>query len=708
MIFFQISYGQKIIFDTSGRMISFPKQIVRRSSELYFYVKAPTSLLNNRWGIFKNNLTTNSTYLKNSEVKNEYQCFFGTQYDDYVKNIDGLLENWDDQALCKKDNKIDLTQDDSYNIPFNMYKDEILNRQYEIKIFEGEVLVKTIQLSAIIKKCNDDCFYFASQCIKIKDLECKSCNLNHLDSLRFQLVSYDPSNRTIVDWYKQKSLLLENGINKDDILKAFETLCESTCEEDSIAIKKISKLNNWFINWFWYTNGKIALDPFRQIVDSRKNEIKDSIYYVDKDIAILKEQKNFVESAKMKLAPSDWHIEVFKDLQNKSIVLNDKIQTDSIQKDFLQKEINKSTDLLFRLKTSTVLYEGSVIISRWGHIRPQKQFDASNNFSPIYKNNRKLERVTDLPSNEKPFIVIYNLDSTSSIKLDERRLNFNDQEEFTKLLNDQLSNIDFSSISTTALNSVEGFIGSFIPQHPPDVNDIDKIDIENCKFCTAIKPVLIAIGNDISDGNISFPLDPNFLNSYVSSVPKFKTYLQAMNKWPAPFSDSISIKKIIKKDTTDAVKTFVNIGALRYIQLSAGIAVFHNQIAINSIDTSGNGFKVNSSNKTASAVLGLKLYPLKNYNRDNGLIPRYFLRRFSIFGGFDIVHPLNDFYLGGGYDIVPGLSFIVGNNYYLNTTYQVENNQITNTIKSYKSGGLFYSVTINPILVVQFIKLFFK
>jgi hypothetical protein len=79
----------------------------------------------------------------------------------------------------------------------------------------------------------------------------------------------------------------------------------------------------------------------------------------------------------------------------------------------------------------------------------------------------------------------------------------------------------------------------------------------------------------------------------------------------------------------------------------------------------------------------------------------------SVFAGFDFLHPLNNFYVGGGYDVIPGLSVLAGNNYYLRTFNEIQNNQIINTTKSYRSGGFVYGVTVNPILFAQFIKTFF-
>jgi len=84
------------------------------------------------------------------------------------------------------------------------------------------------------------------------------------------------------------------------------------------------------------------------------------------------------------------------------------------------------------------------------------------------------------------------------------------------------------------------------------------------------------------------------------------------------------------------------------------------------------------------------------------------LRRLNIFGGFDLLHPLDNFYLGGGYDIVPGLSFSIGANFYLQENNKIENNVVTDTYRSYKLSGPYYGITVNPELLVQFVKLFFQ
>jgi hypothetical protein len=156
-------------------------------------------------------------------------------------------------------------------------------------------------------------------------------------------------------------------------------------------------------------------------------------------------------------------------------------------------------------------------------------------------------------------------------------------------------------------------------------------------------------------------------------------------------------------------KCSLKVGALRRMQLAGGFAVVHNPVSQTAIDTTGNGFRTSSSSSNvSSAILGVKLYPFKTYLRDGSFIPRYPFRRLSVLLAFSIPKPLNNFYVGGGYDVVPGLTFTMGWNIYKQNYYQVQNARIINSTTRYANGGAYYGVTVNPIILVQFVKLFFN
>ncbi|MBO9564055.1 MAG: hypothetical protein J7621_14825, partial [Niastella sp.] len=305
-------------------------------------------------------------------------------------------------------------------------------------------------------------------------------------------------------------------------------------------------------------------------------------------------------------------------------------------------------------------------------------------------------------------IAIHNIPQAIKVKIDEKSLPFNDQEEFTALVSDLLSKIDFSGLPGANIQNLEAFFASFgVPGGEKSILKGASQDQSECQ--TSLQPFVKRFSQSIKRGYITFPPDTSLFEDVAVNGPLYRTQLDPITAFEAPYRDSITIKAIVKSDSTvDAAKTYVKVGKLRFIQLAAGIAVAKEPISLTKIDTAGNGFKVSTSDNRARAIFGVKIYPFRNYNRDHSIIPRYPLRRLSVMGAFDMLHPLDNFYIGGAYDIVPGLAFSVGANYYLETRHRVENNVIVNTSRSYEKSGAYYSVSVNPVLFVQFVKLFFK
>jgi hypothetical protein len=341
-------------------------------------------------------------------------------------------------------------------------------------------------------------------------------------------------------------------------------------------------------------------------------------------------------------------------------------------------------------------------------VNPQKQFDASNNFRPVLLKYFQRRKINEIPENENLYIAVHNIPQNIKLKIEEKALQFNDQEEFTKLVSDQLSKIDFSNLDASTVKNLEDFVSSLgVAGSVESKLKGASITDEDC--ASGLKPLLKNFSAKIKSGFITFPPDTSLFVEVASIGPLYRTQLDPITSFETPYRDSITIKAVYTKDSSAPVaKTFVKVGRLSFIQLAAGMAVNKEPVSITKIDTSGNGFRVSSSDNRAKAIFGVKIYPFRNYNRDHGLIPRYPLRRLSVMGAFELLHPLDNFYIGGAYDIVPGLAFSAGVNYYLQTRYQIENNVVTNTSRSYEKSGAYYSVVVNPVLFVQFVKLFFK
>jgi hypothetical protein len=314
--------------------------------------------------------------------------------------------------------------------------------------------------------------------------------------------------------------------------------------------------------------------------------------------------------------------------------------------------------------------------------------------------------------------MIQNADTASNLTATEKLKPFNDLEEFTQLVTDQLTAANINSATAAQYASFESSIaqmgGSTALKGLVGAGVKYQVDLSQkslpCPCSDAYGILRYAYDNLTADPD-ALPKAVLFKPQQLGK-PQFATNIIRTivykHTTPSPYIDSVTLKQIVKKDSVVLTNTYLKVGQLRFMQLAAGIMFLHKPVSTTTIDTAAGGLKANTSTTASTSFIGFKLYLLaKNYNRDNSLLPRYPLRRLSFFAGFDIVHPLNNFYYGGGYDIVPGLAVLIGDNIFLRTYNQVENNQIVNTTKGYQSGSLVYGVTVNPVLFVQYIKTFF-
>lgn len=711
-----------LVFDSSGKMIRFPPPVIRRSERFSFSVKISTSYV-------QAGLNTMAAILKKAADMPgaSFDCFLSGS--DYKKLFSTAADALKDVKLCNDAAiaklKLFNTQTlgafgaDTALLPVQLFVAYQLDSLLEYKIYNGSKLVCSDYLRFDHTNCDNKCITFsAPPTPRVFNLLTGACSTCTADSLSFQVIMHDPVNSAITRWIQlqQPAVQIDKTTFKQDFSNwsaALDANKSDVCKLQEKVKADLASVFNWTARWLWLTKGVPVINPFPRFTRKKVSELLEGVNNDKNKLIHTRESLAYNDSCKRKLTQGFNNFDTLTLLQAREDSLKLVIKTDSTIIAGSQLAIDTSFNAYAKYASSSqVMYKGTVMISRVAKVRVQKQFDAASGYDPVYKNRRQRERISEVPDNEKVFIIIHNQDSASLSKIDEKRVNFEDQEEFTQLLNDQISKIDFSSFTPALLNNVKNTFSALSdktfglsPEQPKQ--PLEKLPV--C-YCATLFSYAKAITTRLVDNpDIAVLPETDIFNNAVKSKPLYSSQLLPLTQFETPFRDSITIKQIVKKDSaTDKAKTYVKVGLLRYFQLGAGVAFVNHPVSTTSIDTTGNGFKVSTTDNIATPVLGIKLYPVRNYNRDKGLLPRYPFRRLSVFGGFDLLHPLNNFYVGGGYDIVPGLTFIAGNNFYLQTNYTVQNSQIVHTAKAYKSGGLFYSVTVNPILFVQFVKLFFK
>jgi hypothetical protein len=199
------------------------------------------------------------------------------------------------------------------------------------------------------------------------------------------------------------------------------------------------------------------------------------------------------------------------------------------------------------------------------------------------------------------------------------------------------------------------------------------------------------------------------------TVASYFTYKYKLTDSIPAYINKYSIS-VAGSDNAEALKnalrtsSFIKVAPYHYFSLAAGIAYTPGGGSLTSIDTSGGGFKINRDEDKMRLIVGIRWYPAGLYNLKNPASlfrDGRWLHRLSVLAGTGFPKPLENLYLGAGFDVFPGLTFSTGGHFQQQNAYEVVNNQVSNRSIRY-STRLFYSVTMDPTLFIAAITSIFK
>lgn len=718
------SYGQKkfdLTYDSAGRLIEFPSAVARGRREVCPKLVIPAATIYREVNKYVELLEAARDYLEKGDNYSNYYCFFQTtpkkfDFVSYVSELETEISDLKSLQLTTLTDKtaIDSKYASQLYLPTALYLTNLFTDHFLIRVRVGTSTVGTIPLNKVHFKNN--CFYFEGECTRINKMICDNCGYKKAAELSYDLMSADPLNTTIKQWFEKRNEDLET-LTPEDIRNNLETMASAPDPADDsfkTAYNLKAEIGDWFPYWFWYSGGKFVIDPFA-VVDQRGVEvIKDEIKEYDRDIQKLTTQKKFIDSVIANIDYSFRKFQLFKKVQSVQTDLADKITEKAKLKKADEKKLATNSDKLLFLQTKVFLNNTRVVVSDFKHVRPQFEFDAADGYFTTADTKRSLHRVLEIPDNEQEYIVVHNVDSATVLKFDHQPANFKDVEDFTEQVTNLFTQINSVDVTNKQVSDVESFLKTFARTTAPS-GAVPTVATITClspsrKFENPVFKDILAMAKDFHDNKRTVFYEKSIFEENDPASPLYRTQIERVRlKGNAPFADSIPVTKVVSGKESQAFNTKVNVGKLNYVSVVLGIAINQNPIQTTTIDTSSNGFKATTTDNKARAVAGIKLYPFQYYKRDGWLLPRYPLHRISIFGGFELLHPLNNFYLGGGYDIIPGLGISIGKNFYLQTNYKIENGTVTDTFRSYhENKGVYYSVNVNPILFAQSVKFFFK
>lgn len=713
----------KLKVDSAGKLMKFPYRVVKPSRKLRIRAVVPEAFIFNQVDEMDSLLRRTYAYLTRNNVKEQYFQFFcrsdSFHFLPYLKDLNTdirVLENSNDIYQFAKSGKIPSSISNNPYLPTASFLQHVIATQFRVVVqYAG---TDTIYLDKFEYNEKEHCFYFYhSQVFKIKDALCTSCYQPNPDQFTLQILRGDPVSQTFKDWFERRNKqLAERGVyaTKAALLNYGDT---STPTRKTVytQLKKPTLLQDWLPYWFWFNEGRLTIDPlFDADYDARKVSllaVTEHLATITRRADTLKQKKKFIDSVLARVTYNINFIDTFTSTQalisklgDTLTLLNDSIKLLTTQRNKLQTNTPRWQDDKYLNK---VMFPLS--INR--QIKPLSQYDAMNSFRRIPLSRKRLNKVLEIPENEVGYLLIHNTDASIDIKSNQQRVAFKDNEEFTEWVSEQLSQMSAVDLSSSLIGNVQNQVAALIKFKTPKLTGATFADIKCDSTLIPGKVVddqIKTIADSLIKRAIQFgyerlPFGP------MPTTPQLRTeVIRSRFTDEAPFTDSIAVNMVKGTLDTTVIQTKFKVGKLRFIRVGAGIAVNQNPVITNTIDTAGNSFRMSSKDNSARSLLGIKVYPFQSYARDRWLIPRYPLHRLSVFGGFEMLHPLDNFYFGGCYDIVPGLGFSVGANAYLRTTNKIENNQVTDTYKGYKVSGAYYAVVVDPVLFVQFVKLFFK
>ena len=186
---------------------------------------------------------------------------------------------------------------------------------------------------------------------------------------------------------------------------------------------------------------------------------------------------------------------------------------------------------------------------------------------------------------------------------------------------------------------------------------------------------------------------------------KYYTDIQETRPSSIAIEKKVQLFLVREKDSAEVTQFSYKVGKTYKFQVSAGLVYTIPRIQQSEVRIESGQVKITTNNQQFRMVLGLHTYFGKGlFLQDNHFSIK--LPRWSVFTGVGIPKPLDNFYLGAGVDLVPGLKLVTGAHFYKYTKYTFRNDQLLDKVNTYKLAGPFVSLNIDPPSFLKAIGLF--
>lgn len=189
--------------------------------------------------------------------------------------------------------------------------------------------------------------------------------------------------------------------------------------------------------------------------------------------------------------------------------------------------------------------------------------------------------------------------------------------------------------------------------------------------------------------------------------PQYKTWQYPFKTDDSTRSYTYAINDITAKDSSTIVNLSYKTGRRHYIQVSAGLAYTFPEVKTNTLDQTGGQISISTSSQQYRFYAGIHIYPAGLFLQDKfwgtkKTVPG----RINIMAGVGLPKAIENFYLGVGYDLGPGIRINTGVHFHSYNQYVVSNDQVTDDSKIYKAHFPFVSLGIDPAGLVKALNIF--
>lgn len=515
---------------------------------------------------------------------------------------------------------------------------------------------------------------------------------------------------------------------------------------------------NWFKNWLWFRGGILKFNPLDFTTDEllRNEPAFDVIKSVKFDTYINEVIERYIKLDTFGTRINDYK-KILAQQGTGNTVFSFKNRLDSIQQvnDAFNKKILVTKRTLNKVKIPAA---GSFFT-----------FSATGALVNDSKESDAL--VATLKDGQTKTMVLHNIPAGAKGVLSEKSSFLLDRSLFQQGMDDVFGQIGELAKLVSTLSGYTGLLDQFLPKSfpkPTAINsDGQSLISSNCSLWNKMENSILTRGTDVdtiffrqafealqrSTGTDCPPANklPEALNAYYKLLDEYRDTMYARlqkdsadmkvltqiflnssmpvkkltprpEKEPAFYSSILTTKAIdstkkqtvtilaVKgKDSTEVHKFSYNVGKRKYVQLSAGLAYTFTPFSQTEATAENGGITIKNKAQQYRLVAGLSVYPGGLVSVRNEFIsPANWKERLHLFIGVGIPRPLDNIYLGPGWDFGPGLRLVGGWHIIRQNQYEIINNVITEERRQYKSGGLFVSLQIDPVSLIKLFDAFTK